>query len=38
MFACWYSDVNTEPIEIGTNMDNNDFLHKRVKHKKLFNV
>lgn len=36
MFASWYSDVDTKPIEIGTNMDNNNFLHKRVKHKKIY--
>ena len=38
MIASWYSDVDTTPIKIGLTMDNNDFLHQRVKHKKIFNV
>lgn len=38
MFASWYSDVDTILIKVGLTMENNDFLHERVKHKKIFSV
>ncbi len=38
MFASWYSDVDTIPIKVGLTMENNDFLHERVNHKKIFSV
>jgi len=38
MFASWYCDVDTKPIEVGVNMENNEFLHKKRPHKKTFLV
>jgi hypothetical protein len=38
MFSSWYSSVDVTPIEIGKNIDDNEFLHKKIKHKKIFQV
>ena len=36
MFVSWMSDIEIKPITVGENMDNNEFLHPRRSHKKLF--
>ena len=36
MFVSWMTDIEIKPITVGENMDNNEFLHPRRSHKKLF--
>ncbi len=36
MFVSWMSNIEIKPITVGENMDNNEFIHPRTFHKKLF--